>query len=132
MRLDNRTILIALVILNVAAIGLSEIQRRALVEHSLSSQREFRSEAGEWSKQQADALKKVSAELAAVEARVNAIQIELESGETTKNTAAQLAGIMARVNRVEIQTAESAAANKQITDIYNRVQEIQTTLRASK
>ena len=156
MRLDTRTILIALVIINVVAIGLSEIQRRALVEHSFASQAEFHADAGEWSRQQAEALKKtseqlgkivdrangivgpsddaakISAQLADMSARINRIEIDLASGDAARSTAALLAEIRARVNKVELQTLQSAAANKQIQEIYDRVLAMQKTLQASK
>lgn|GEM_PF-5688767 len=156
MRLDTRTILIALVIINVMAIGLSEIQRRALVEHTFASQAEFHADAGEWSRQQAEMLKRtseqlakivdrangvvgpsddaarISAQLADMAARINRIEIDLASGDAARNTAAQLAEIKARVNKVEIQTLESAAANKRIAEIYDRVMEMQKALQASK
>ncbi|WP_426442136.1 hypothetical protein [Bradyrhizobium genosp. P] len=105
MRLDTRIILIALVILNAVAIGMSEIQRRALIERSQASQIDFRTEAGQWSEQQEDLLKR---------------------------TSAQLAEITARLNRVEIQTLSSADANKRIREIYDGVQDMQTTLQALK
>jgi hypothetical protein len=105
MRLDTRTILIALVILNVVAIGMSEIQRHALIERALSAQTDFRYEASEWSKQQADLLKR---------------------------TAAELTEIAARLNKVEIQTLSSADGDKKIQDIYVRVLDMQKSLLASK
>ena len=101
MRLDTRTILIALVIFNIIAIGMSEIQRRALVENSLSSQTEFARQAAEWSKQQADVLAR---------------------------TSAQLEEITARVNRIEIQTLGSGDADRRTQEVYDRVLDLQKTL----
>ncbi|MBR0872947.1 hypothetical protein JQ633_21490 [Bradyrhizobium tropiciagri] len=101
MRLDTRTILIALVIFNVIAIGMSEVQRRALVENSLSSQTEFARQAAEWSKQQADVLVR---------------------------TSAQLDELTARVNKIEIQTLASGEADRRTQEIYDRVLDMQKTL----
>lgn len=101
MRLDTRTILIALVIFNIVAVGMSEIQRRALVENSLASQAEFVRQAAEWSKQQAEILTK---------------------------TSAQLEELTARVNKIESQTLSSGDADKRTQEIYDRVLDMRKTL----
>jgi BMFP domain-containing protein YqiC len=126
MRLDTRMILIALVIFNVIAIGMSEVQRRALVENSLSSQTEFARQAADWSKQQADLLTKTPAHLHELAARIN--NVEVQQADLLARTTARLEELTARINKIEIQTAESRDADRKTQEIYDRVLDMQKTI----
>jgi hypothetical protein len=100
-RLDTKTVLIALVILNVIAIGLSEIQRRTLVENAIRAQAGFQTQANRTAEQQA------------VEA---------------KRMVEQLSVLTDRVNHTEILTLSVPDSNNKIQDIWARVIEIQKRL----
>jgi uncharacterized protein YoxC len=134
MRFDTRTILIALVILNVVAIGMSEVQRRALIEQSQSAETEFRKEASDWtkqanawSKQQFEVLSRTSALFADVDARVNRIEIATSA---SPNFGKQLAEITASINKIESQTAPSGDASKSLQDIDARLVQMEASLQA--
>jgi Tfp pilus assembly protein PilV len=100
-RLDSKTVLIALVIINVIAIGLSEIQRRSLVMYAIDAQASFQSRASRAAEQQA---------------------VELD------RMVKQLSVLTDRVNHTEILTLSTPDANNKIQDIRERVIEIQKKL----
>jgi hypothetical protein len=100
-RLETRTILIALVIVNAVAIGLAEIQRRTLVQDALSAQATFEERANRNSEQQALALDRI---------------------------AKQLPVLTDRVNHTEILTLSVPESHKKVEDILERVRDIQRTL----
>jgi hypothetical protein len=100
-RLDTKTILIALVIINVIAIGLSEIQRRTLIESAIRAQAAFQAPANRAAGQQAAELERM---------------------------VKQLSELTARVNHTEILTLSAPDAYIKIQDISARVMEIQKRL----
>ena len=100
-RLNTKTILIALVIINVIAIGLSEIQRRTLIESAIRAQDAF----------QAPANRAVDQQAAELERMVK-----------------QISELTARVNHTEILTLSTPDAYIKIQDISARVIEIQKRL----
>ncbi|MCA6122975.1 hypothetical protein J6500_13865 [Bradyrhizobium sp. WSM 1704] len=126
MRLDTRTILIALVIFNIIAVGMSEVQRRALSENSLSSQAEFARQAAEWSKQQTDLLATTPAHLRELAARMN--NIEIQQADLLAKTTARLEELNTRINKIESQTLAPKDTDKKTQEIYDRVLEMQKTL----
>jgi predicted lipoprotein with Yx(FWY)xxD motif len=62
-RLDTKKVLVALVIVNTIAIGLSEIQRRALVEGTIRAQNAFQTRANRLAEQQAAELERMGKHL---------------------------------------------------------------------
>jgi hypothetical protein len=104
-QLTTRTILIALVAVNAIAIGLSEVQRRALVETTLRAQASFEERASRVGQQQAEALDRM-----------------------TK----QLSVLTDRVNHTEILTLTVPSASENIKEISERVREMQRTLQGLK
>jgi hypothetical protein len=104
-QIDIRTILIALVAVNAIAIGLAEIQRRALVEETLRSQARFEERANRVAQQQAEALDRM---------------------------VKQLSELTARVNHTETLTLSVPDASSNINDISSRVMEMQRTLQEWK
>ena len=100
-RLDTKAVLIALVIVNVIAIGLSEIQRRVLVEGAVGAQAVFQTQSNRLAEQQT---------------------VELE------RLVKQLSVLTDRVNHTEILTLTVPDANNKIQDISARVIEIQKRL----
>jgi hypothetical protein len=98
MWLNTKTILVALVIINAIAIGLSEIQRRTLVEDSIRAQQVFQAEANRVAEQQAVELKKMGKALLV---------------------------LTDRVNHTEVLTLTVPDASNKIQDIFERVMDIQ-------
>ncbi|WP_454628662.1 hypothetical protein [Bradyrhizobium cenepequi] len=102
---DTRTILIALAVLNVIGIGLSEVQRRALVEDTLRAQARYEERANRPAQQQAEALDRM---------------------------VKQLTELTARVNHAEILTLAVPDASSKINDMWPRVIEMQRSLQEVK
>ena len=100
-RLDTKTILMALVIINLIAIGLSEIQRRTLIESAIRAQDAFQAPANRGAEQQAAELERM---------------------------VKQISELTARVNHTEILTLSTPDAYIKIQDISARVMEIQKRL----
>ena len=98
--LTTRTILIALVIVNAIAIGLAEVQRRALVDTTIRAQANFEERAGRVGQQQVEILDRL---------------------------VKQLSVLTDRVNHTEILTLTVPAASDKINEIVERVREMQKT-----
>jgi hypothetical protein len=104
-QLTTRTILIALVVVNAAAVGFAEIQRRTLVGETLRAQAVFEERAGRVGRQQAEALDRMVKQL-----------------EVLTN----------RVNHTEILTLTVPSASENTKEISERVREMQRTLQGLK
>ena len=102
-RLDTKKVLVALVIANVIAIGLSEIQRRTLVEDAIRAQKVFQTQSNRLAEQQAVELERIGKYLLVLTDRVNHTEILTLTVPDTSN---KIQDISARVIEIQKKLAE--------------------------
>ena len=116
---NTRTLLLVLIAFNAIGIGLSEVQRRELVDKPIRVQREFQDSINRLIEEQkaivtrqTDLMDRMSNQLEDVRIRTNHVEIQLE-----QLIAGRMSDLTARTNHVEIQLERIATS---INDLATR------------
>jgi uncharacterized protein HemX len=98
-------VLVAILVLNVLGIGLSEVQRRQLGQQSFLATLELRDVEKQRLEQQAQELDRLYKLIANIDQRISKVQVALESGPL----ALQVKDIQERMNAVQIKMEQASS-----------------------